>query len=37
VAVARTRRAAALGLFERYAAGEILLIAPNILLAEFAG
>ena len=29
-------RASALALFERYAAGEILLIAPDILLAEFA-
>src|SRR5260370_31325733 len=29
-------RAPALGLFERYAAGEVLLIAPDILLAEFA-
>ena len=29
-------RAPALGLFERYAAGEILLIAPDILLSEFA-
>src|SRR6266545_2533362 len=29
-------RAPALGLFERYASGEVLLIAPDILLAEFA-
>jgi predicted nucleic acid-binding protein len=29
-------RAAALHLFERYASGEISLIAPNLLLAEFA-
>jgi predicted nucleic acid-binding protein len=29
-------RAPALGLFERYAAGEVLLIAPDLLLAEFA-
>ncbi len=29
-------RAQALGLFERYASGEILLLAPDILLAEFA-
>jgi predicted nucleic acid-binding protein len=29
-------RTPALGLFERYAAGEVLLIAPDILLAEFA-
>jgi predicted nucleic acid-binding protein len=28
-------RAPALGLFERYAAGEVLLIAPYVLLAEF--
>jgi predicted nucleic acid-binding protein len=29
-------RAAALRIFERYAAGEISLIAPDLLLAEFA-
>jgi predicted nucleic acid-binding protein len=29
-------RAPALGLFDRYASGEVLLIAPDILLAEFA-
>jgi predicted nucleic acid-binding protein len=29
-------REPALGLFRRYAAGEILLIAPDLLLAEFA-
>jgi predicted nucleic acid-binding protein len=29
-------RAPAIELFERYAAGEVLLIAPDILLAEFA-
>ena len=29
-------RAAALELFERYASGQVLLIAPDILLAEFA-
>jgi len=29
-------RAPALGWFDRYAAGEVLLIAPDILLAEFA-
>jgi len=29
-------REPALGLFERYASGEIVLIAPDILLAEFA-
>ena len=29
-------RAPALELFERYAAGEVLLIAPDLLLAEFA-
>jgi predicted nucleic acid-binding protein len=29
-------RVAALGLFDRYASGEVLLIAPDILLAEFA-
>ena len=29
-------RAPALGLFEQYASGEVLLIAPDILLAEFA-
>jgi predicted nucleic acid-binding protein len=29
-------RAPALGWFERYASGEVLLIAPDILLAEFA-
>ncbi|MGA2118341.1 MAG: type II toxin-antitoxin system VapC family toxin [Bryobacteraceae bacterium] len=29
-------RAAALGWFERHASGEVLLIAPDILLAEFA-
>ena len=29
-------RAAALGWFERYATGEVLLIAPDLLLAEFA-
>ena len=29
-------RAPALGLFERYASGEVLLIAPDLLLAEFA-
>ena len=29
-------RAPALGWFERYAAGEVLLIAPDLLLAEFA-
>ncbi|HVW83593.1 MAG TPA: type II toxin-antitoxin system VapC family toxin [Bryobacteraceae bacterium] len=29
-------RASALVLFERYASGEILLIAPDLLLAEFA-
>ena len=28
-------RAPALELFERYASGEILLIAPDLLLAEF--
>jgi len=28
--------AAALGWFERYASGEVLLIAPDLLLAEFA-
>jgi predicted nucleic acid-binding protein len=30
-------RASALEWFERYAAGEVLLIAPDILLVEFAG
>lgn len=30
-------RAPALGWFERYAAAEVLLIAPDLLLAEFAG
>ena len=29
-------RTAALGLFDRYAAGEVLLIAPDLLLMEFA-
>ena len=29
-------RAPALGLFEQYAVGEVMLIAPDILLAEFA-
>jgi predicted nucleic acid-binding protein len=29
-------RAPALGLFEQYASGEVLLIAPDLLLAEFA-
>jgi predicted nucleic acid-binding protein len=29
-------RAPALGWFERYASGEVLLIAPDLLLAEFA-
>ena len=29
-------RAPALGLLEQYAAGEVLLIAPDLLLAEFA-
>ena len=29
-------RAPALALFERYASGEVLLIAPDMLLAEFA-
>ena len=29
-------RTAALSLFERYASGEVMLIAPDILLAEFA-
>ena len=31
-----TDRAPSLKLFDRYAAGEILLIAPDLLLAEFA-
>jgi len=34
--VARTGPRAGHRLFERYAAGEVLLIAPDILLAEFA-
>ena len=29
-------RAAALGWFDRYASGEVLLLAPDLLLAEFA-